>query len=463
MIFEQFYLACLSHASYLIADESTKTAVVVDPQRDIDQYLQKADELGVEIRHVILTHFHADFLAGHLELRERTGAEIHLGSVAKADFDFNAMADGDAIEVGQLKIECMETPGHTPEGISMVVYDLANDADNPHSVLTGDTLFVGDVGRPDLMASIGITAEELGAMLFDSLHDKLMKLPDETLVYPAHGAGSMCGKSLGTETFSTIGEQRKTNPSLQPMSKEEFITLVSADQPVAPKYFPYDAILNRKERATLEDTMQKAMSPLDLDEVLRLRDQENAQVLDLRDADHFAEGHISSSINVGLGGKFATWAGAVIDPERPVVLVGNVGDEQEAIVRLGRVGLDCVVGFLKGGAAAITDEHRSAQPRIDATVLRDWISAGQPMVVVDVRQPGEHAAGHIDTSRNLPLSAIEQRMKELPKEQRIVVTCQSGYRSSVAASVLRANGFGDVVDQRGGWKAWDSMQASQAH
>ncbi|MDH3604784.1 MAG: MBL fold metallo-hydrolase, partial [Candidatus Tectomicrobia bacterium] len=241
MILKQYYLGCLAHASYVIADEETQTAVVVDPQRDIDQYLQDAEQWGVQIRHVFLTHFHADFLAGHLELRDRVGAHIYLGARAKAEYDFTPVKDGDVLEFGRLRLGVFETPGHTPEGISILVYDLEKDDHNPHAVLTGDTLFIGDVGRPDLLASIGVTADELAGMLYDSLHHKLLTLPDETLVYPAHGAGSMCGKNLSTETVSPLGNQRRYNYALQPMSEAEFKRLVTADQPEAPAYFVYDA------------------------------------------------------------------------------------------------------------------------------------------------------------------------------------------------------------------------------
>ena len=262
MIFKQYYLGCLAHASYLIGDKRTRTAVVVDPQRDVDQYLKDAEDQKVEIRYVFLTHFHADFVAGHLELRDRVGAKICLGAKAKADFPFQAFKDGDLLEFGGIRLKVLETPGHTPEGISLVVFDLEKSSTIPHAVLTGDTLFIGDVGRPDLMASVGITANELAGMLYDFLHDKILSLPDATLVYPAHGAGSMCGKQLSTEKFSTMETQRRYNYALQPMEKEEFINLVTADQPEAPQYFSFDAMLNRSERPTLEQVLERELHPL---------------------------------------------------------------------------------------------------------------------------------------------------------------------------------------------------------
>ena len=261
MFLKQYYLGCLAHASYLHGDEETGTGIVVDPQRDIDQYLQDAEEQKLAIRHVFLTHFHADFLAGHLELRDRCGAQIHLGSRAKAEYEFATMKDGDTLEMGKLRLQVLETPGHSPESISIAVYDLAASADKPHAVLTGDTLFIGDVGRPDLRASLGWTADELGRLLYDSLQQKLLPLPDETLVYPTHGAGSLCGKNMSEETFSTMGVQRQYNYALQPMSQDQFVAIVTADQPDAPDYFTYDAVLNTKERQTLDQALERELKP----------------------------------------------------------------------------------------------------------------------------------------------------------------------------------------------------------
>ena len=257
MILKQFYLPCLAHASYVIGDEQTRIAAVVDPQRDIDQYLAFAAEHGLTIKHVFLTHLHADFVAGHLELRDRVGATIYLGAAAKAGYAFTPLADGDTVEFGNVRLKALETPGHTPESISILVYDLSASDAKPQAVLTGDTLFIGDVGRPDLRSALGWSANQLGGMLFDSLHNKLLPLPDESLVYPAHGAGSLCGKSLSKETVSTLGEQRRSNYALQPMSKDAFIQLVTADQPDAPAYFNYDAVLNSQERPTLDQALAR--------------------------------------------------------------------------------------------------------------------------------------------------------------------------------------------------------------
>src|SRR6266851_9937006 len=305
MILQQFYLNCLAHASYLIGDEETATAAVVDPQRDIDRYLAFAREHGLQIKHVFLTHLHADFVAGHLELRDRAGAAIYLGAAAKAAYPFTPLRDGAILEFGCVRLKVLETPGHTPESISIVVYDLSSSDTQPYAVLTGDTLFIGDVGRPDLRAALGWSATQLGSMLFDSLHTKLLGLPDASLVYPAHGAGSLCGKAISKETVSTLGEQRRTNYALQPMSKEAFIQVVTADQPDAPAYFSYDAVMNSEERPTLDETLAR-VNAMTLDDVLALQGV-GAQILDTRDASEFASAHLAGSINIGLGGQYATW------------------------------------------------------------------------------------------------------------------------------------------------------------
>ncbi|MEZ6115934.1 MAG: MBL fold metallo-hydrolase [Pirellulaceae bacterium] len=287
MYFQRYYLGCLAHASYMIADEETKVAAVVDPQRDIDQYLADAEAHGFQIRYVFLTHFHADFVAGHIELRNKTGAKIYLGEAAQAEYSFTPVKDGDVVEFGSVRLAVLETPGHTPEGISLVVYNLQESDRQPYAVLTGDTLFIGDVGRPDLLASIGVTADELATMLYHSLHEKILHLPDETRVYPAHGAGSMCGKQLSSDAFSTIGDQKKYNYALQPMDLDAFKQMVLADQPEAPDYFVHDAIMNRKDRTALDDAMAKSKTALDLQQVLE-QQRAGAQVVDVREPIDFA-------------------------------------------------------------------------------------------------------------------------------------------------------------------------------
>jgi hydroxyacylglutathione hydrolase len=456
MILKQYYLGCLSHASYLIGDEGSQIAAVVDPQRDIDQYLDDARSLGLQIRHVFLTHFHADFVAGHLELRDRVGARIYMGAHARPDYEFTPLREGDTVQLGQVRLQIREAPGHTPEGILILVYDLASNPARPYAVLTGDTLFIGDVGRPDLLASTGHSAAELAGMLYDSLQDKLLTLPDETLVYPAHGAGSMCGKNLSKETVSTLGQQRRSNYALQPRSRNEFIQLLTRDLPEVPAYFAHDARLNQRNRPTLEQTLKSVLRPLALEDVLRLAGQE-AQLLDVRPAADFAGGHLEGSLNIGLDGKFATWVGTLLDPARPIVILADPGREAEAAMRLGRIGFDYIAGFLSGGAAALQarpDLIRRTE-RITAAELRRQLTMPEPPLVVDVRSASEWQEHHIDGSVNFPLPHLRQRASELPSDRELVIQCAGGYRSSTAASLLAPLGIKRMTDLVGGIAAWD--------
>jgi glyoxylase-like metal-dependent hydrolase (beta-lactamase superfamily II)/rhodanese-related sulfurtransferase len=459
MFLKQYYLGCLAHASYLIADEASASAVVVDPQRDIQQYLDEAERLGVKIRHVFLTHFHADFLAGHLELRDRCGAEIRLGAQAKAEYKFVGMKDGDTLEFPGLRLQVLETPGHTIESISILVFDLEKNPEKPYAVLTGDTLFIGDVGRPDLRASLGWTAQQLGGYLYESLHNKLLPLPDETLVYPAHGAGSLCGKNISSDTVSTLGEQRSFNYALQPMTKEEFIRLVTVDQPDAPAYFTYDAILNTRELPTLDQTLKQVLQPLKLDEVLAAGNA-GTQILDVRDSPKYAKAHLSGSINIGLDGQYATWAGTMLDPDRPMVIVADPGREEEAALRLGRIGFDNVKGYLQDGMAALAERPDLIQTteRISPPMLADELTSSNPPLIIDVRTPAEWATGHIEGSINLPLTQLQQRIDEVPHNRRIAVHCAGGYRSSIAASVLRQHGITNLIELAGGIAAWEAAK-----
>lgn len=459
MVLRQYYLGCLAHASYLIADPASGTAVVVDPQRDVEQYVRDARELGVQIRHVFLTHFHADFLAGHLELRDSTGARVALGSKAHAEFAFDPYDDGASLEFGRVRITALHTPGHTPEAVSLLVFDLDKSATEPQAVLTGDTLFVGDVGRPDLMASQGVTAEQLASWLYDSLHEKLLRLPDATLVYPAHGAGSLCGKNLGKETVSTIGDQRRYNYALQPMSREAFVALVTADQPEAPDYFAYDAELNRRERATLDAALARGLVAVPL---ARFREQAaaGAQVLDTREARDFAAGHWRGALNIPLSGQYASWAGTLLDRSRPVLLVADDGREEESAMRLGRIGFDFVAGYLEGGPGALdaVPEHTARTARITAVALAEALATTAPPVIVDVRTPAEWQGGHLEGGRNLPLNHLRERLTEVPRDRPVVVHCQSGYRSSIATSLLEGAGFTNLRDLVGGFAAWEASR-----
>ncbi|MGD9932598.1 MAG: rhodanese-like domain-containing protein [Dehalococcoidia bacterium] len=456
MFFKQYYLGCLAHASYLVGDQRTKTAVVVDPQRDVEQYLEDARAQGMTITHVFLTHFHADFIAGHLELRDKVGATVCLGARAEAEFAFQKFATGDRLEFGDVRIEAMETPGHTPEGISLLVYDLAKDAASPYGVLTGDTLFIGDVGRPDLLASIGFTSEELASMLYDSLHERLLPLPDETLVYPAHGAGSMCGRNLSSETVSTMGIQRQYNYALQPMTKERFIALVTEDQPEAPAYFSYDALMNRRERATLDEVLDEQLNPLTLDETLAAQ-AAGAVVLDVRDAADFEGAHLRSAVNVGLDGQFATYAGTVIKQGQPVVIVGEPGREVEAATRLGRIGFDQVKGYLGGGMVALAkrDDLLARSERITGATVAEQLAAGEPPVIIDLRTAGERDSGVIEGNLHIPLNHLEERAGEIPGGRPVVVHCQGGYRSAIAVSLLERMGIA-AADLVGGFGAWEA-------
>jgi rhodanese-related sulfurtransferase len=459
MILKQYYLGCLAHASYLLGDEASKTAIVVDPQRDIEQYVADAEKFGLRIGHVFLTHFHADFIAGHLELRDRCGAMIHLGRSAKAEYSFVPMGDGDTLAFPGLRLQVLETPGHTIESISILVFDLQKDASRPHAVLTGDTLFIGDVGRPDLRASLGWTADALGAHLYDSLHNKLLPLPDETLVYPAHGAGSLCGKKLSSDTVSSMGDQRRLNYALQPMTKEEFICLVTTDQPDAPQYFTYDAILNTRERVTLDTNLKRVLHPVALDEVLRLGDV-GAQLLDVRDAAEFAKAHLAGSINIGLGGQYATWAGTLLDRTKPIVIIAEPGREQEAALRLGRIGFDQVHGYLEGGMVSLAARPDLVWPTERATpaMIAEELAGGDPPMVLDIRNPGEWKAKHIPESLNIPLNHMQERLAEIPRGRRIAVHCAGGYRSSIAASILHQYGITNLIEMAGGLAAWDAAK-----
>ncbi len=458
MLFTQYYLDCLSHASYLIGDETTGRAVVVDPRRDVDEYVRDAAAAGMTIELVIETHFHADFLSGHLELAAATGAEIAFSSVASPEFAYRPLADGERISLGEVVLEARHTPGHTPESLSIVVWEHADDT-LPYGVLTGDTLFIGDVGRPDLLASIGFTKEELAQQLYVSVRDKLMVLPDATKVFPAHGAGSACGKNLSTETVSTIGEQRRTNYAVQPMTMEAFVDVVTEGQPAAPGYFVYDAILNRQDRDLLDE--EASVVPMDL-AAIDAAVATGALLVDTRDNTDFAAGHLVGAVNVGLDGRYAEYAGSVVAPDRQVVLVVEPGQEEEARIRLARIGFDHVVGYLADPLAtmAANPDRVERASRLTAGELADVLGAGVDVQLVDVRNPGELADGTIDGAVSMPMADLPRRIGELDPTRPTVVFCAGGYRSSVAASLLRSEGFADVSDLLGGFTAWVATPAA---
>jgi hydroxyacylglutathione hydrolase len=450
VFFRQYYLGCLSHASYLIGDTTTGRAVVVDPQRDVEQYVADAAEHDLKIERVIETHFHADFLSGHLELAEQRGAVISFGAAGegKVDFDAEFLRDGEVLSPGEVTLEVMATPGHTPESISVVVREHPND-EVPYGVLTGDTLFIGDVGRPDLLSSAGESADDLARLLYRSLREKLMTLPDETRVFPAHGAGSACGKNLSTETQSTIGEQRRSNYALRPMTEDAFVDAVLQGQAAAPLYFAFSASRNREAHELLdEESPPKALS---FDEVIA-EQSAGAAIVDCRDDIDFAAGHIRGSLNVGLGGRFAEYTGDVVAPGTRIVLVAPAGHETEARVRLARIGFDTVVGVLADPVTAFLSHQDSIDgaSRLTASEL-----ASHPGVqIVDVRGPGEVEGGAIPGAHQIPLAELVVRLDELDPNAPTAVYCAGGYRSSTAASVLRATGFADVSDVLGGYAGW---------
>lgn len=455
VVFHQFYLGCLAHASYLIGDPDSKTAFVVDPQRDVDQYIEDAKSNGLKITHVLLTHIHADFVAGHLELARRTGAQICMGPKAETNFKMKQIKEGDALEFGRLQIKTLDTPGHTPEHITILVYDRKKDSTKPYAALTGDCLFIGDVGRPDLMTYKGIEASTMAAALYDSLHNKLLTLPDDTLVYPAHGAGSFCGRNLGKETVSTIGEQRRSNYALQPMSKEAFVKMIVANQPTAPKYFVYDKQVNVQNHRLLDDVITKSMKKISADDAIRMRNG-GADIIDVREPDEFTKQFVVDTINMPLKTRYAMWAGAFLDPKKPVIVIADPGKEKEAVMRLGRVGLDNVVGYVDGGITAFADRKdllKSAS-RATATDLSDQLKSANPPIVVDVRNKSETQVNSIAGSELIPLVDLLDSADKLPKDKDVVILCASGHRSSIAASLLRQRGIQRVTDLSGGMEAW---------
>lgn len=452
MFFKQFYLGCLAQASYLIGSEGE--AAVVDPRRDVDEYLAEAERQGLRIRYVVETHLHADFVSGHRELADRTGAEIVFGARAGASFPHRAAADGDELPLGRALLRILETPGHTPESISVLVFADRGDAE-PRMVLTGDTLFIGDVGRPDLAGARGYTPEAMAGMLYDSLHQKLLRLPDAVAVYPAHGAGSLCGKNISRETSSTIGAQRRGNYALQPMPKEAFVRMTTAELPEVPAYFPLDVEINRSGAGVLAERPRPAsLSP----QQVRERAERGALVLDVREAGAYGAGHVPGSLNIGLGGQFASWAGTLVAPARELVIVADEPLQvEEAALRLARVGLESVSGYLEGGIEAWDRAGLPLQatPQITVTELRDALAGKAPRpLVLDVRRPGEWRSGHVAGAMLVPLDRLERELRQVPENVPLAVMCGGGYRSSAATSILERNGRDDVVNVAGGASAW---------
>ncbi len=455
MYFKQFYLNCLAHASYLIGSDGE--AAVVDPQRDVDQYIDEAAVNDLRIKYVIETHLHADFVSGHRELAARTGAEIVFGEKAGAAFPHRAVKDADEISIGKVKLRIMETPGHTPESICVLVAD-AEFSGQPQKVLTGDTLFIGDVGRPDLAGAKGFTKEMMAAMMYDSLHEKLLKLDDAVEVYPAHGAGSMCGKNLSTETSSTIGHQRKFNYALQPMTKDQFVKMMTTDLPEAPAYFAKDAEINRAGAEALNGLAHAgALSPADVIEFAA----HGAVILDVRDAAEFGAGHVPGALNIGLGGQFASWAGSLIPMTAPIAIVADADERiEEARLRLARVGLENVQGYLAGGINAWKEAglELATVPQISVAELKEMIEKEANLQVIDVRRPAEYQSGHAPRAVSAPLAKLRELMPNLnlkPDEPTAII-CAGGYRSSAATSISQQLGFTNLLNVTGGTTAWIS-------
>ncbi len=450
MYFEQFFLGCLAHASYMLGSQGE--AIVVDPQRDVELYLNAAEEHGLKIRHVFETHLHADFVSGHKEMAERTGATIYIGAQAGAYFPHVSIQDGFELRVGKILVRGIETPGHTPESICLVIYDEEKSSSDPWSVLTGDTLFLGDVGRPDLSRTH--TAQQLAGMLYDSLHNKLLKLPDNVLVYPAHGAGSLCGRNMRAERSSTIGTERLTNYALQIKSRDEFVRQLTANLPARPEYFAQDAEINREGAPALGKLPElQAVSPQELKSLL----EEGVAVLDVRPGEQFAAGHVPGSINIALSGQFASWAGAILGlGARPVLIAESTEQLEEARMRLARIGLEGERGYLKDGVEGWKSAgfRLALLPEITVQDLQARLRSGG-MQVLDVRREPEWQAGHINDAAWWPLDNFRVSTPELDPSVPLAVHCKSGYRSMIACSLLQRAGLQHVMNVSGGFDAWE--------
>ncbi len=451
MYFKQFYLGCLAHASYLIG--SNGEAAVVDPQRDVDQYIQEADAQNLKIKYVIETHLHADFVSGHRELAERTGARVAFGRRAGAAFPHIPLKDGDRLQVGQIRLDILETPGHTPESICIVVCG-EPEPYLPQKVLTGDTLFIGDIGRPDLAGSKGFAPEQMAAMLYDSLHDKLLRLADDVEVYPAHGAGSLCGRNMSNETWSTLGQQRRFNYALQPMDRDAFVRMMTTDLPEVPAYFSRDAELNRAGAPALDHLPKPAvLQPAEV----HVLAEEGSLVLDVRPAAVFGNSHIHGALNIALGGQFASWAGALIPLGTPIILITDErGEVDEAVTRLARVGIDTVKGFLECGMSGWERAGLPAASIVQMPVedLKNLIEEGRSFQLIDVRHPSEYSLAHAPGAVNAPLTRLEKELGIYNSGRPTAVICRSGYRSSAATSILERHGFGQIFNVAGGTAAW---------
>ncbi len=450
MKIEQLYTGCLAEAAYYI--ESDGEVAIIDPLRETEPYLRKAKANGATIKYILETHFHADFVSGHLDLAKESGAAIVYGSKASPSFDCHLAEDGEVLKLGKVTLTVLHTPGHTPESVT---YLLKDENGNNHAIFTGDTLFIGDVGRPDLAVKSDLTQEDLAGMLYDSLREKIMPLEDEVLVYPAHGAGSACGKNISKETFSTLGEQKKSNYALQNLSREAFIRELTSDILPAPQYFAKNASLNQKGYESFEVVLQRGNQPLTLEDFIRFRN-EGALVLDVRKKEEFAEGHIPASVFIGIDGQFAVWVGALIaDLKQPVILITPPGREEETVMRLSRVGYDNCLGFLSGGIDTWKNAGKPLEKitQISAEALREKIGNQESLHILDVRKPGEYQSGHVEGATSFPLDFFLSDLSQLNPTQPYYVHCKSGYRSMIAVSLMKARGFDTLTDVIGGYDA----------
>lgn len=449
---EQIYTGCLAQGAYYIRSENE--AVVIDPLREVTPYIERAQADGVKIKYVLETHFHADFVSGHVDLAAKTGAKIVYGPTAKPSFDAYIASDGEELKVGKATIKVLHTPGHTMESVT---YLLKDENGTDHAIFSGDTLFLGDVGRPDLAQKAAhMTQEELAGMLYDSLRTKIMPLADEVIVYPAHGAGSACGKNMMKETVDSLGNQKKMNYALKAdMTREEFIKEVNDGLLPPPAYFPENVRLNKEGYESIDQVMQRGTRALNVKEFEAAANEADALILDTRGSQKFAQGFIPNSINIGIDGSFAPWVGALIPGvEHPLLLVTDVGREEETVMRLARVGYSNVLGYLKGGFErwASSGKETDSIVSISAEEFADRLSKNK-LTVVDVRKPSEYEAEHAEVAKSVPLDFINDQMAEVPKEGDVYVYCAGGYRSMIAASILKARGWQNLIDVAGGYKA----------
>jgi hydroxyacylglutathione hydrolase len=451
MFIKQLYTGCLSEAAYYI--ESEGEAAIIDPLRDVDTYVELARSRNAAVKYIFETHFHADFVSGHLDLQNVTGAPIVFGPNTETSFPIHLAKDGEQFRLGNLTIEVLHTPGHTLES---TCYLLRDEKNHPHAIFTGDTLFVGDVGRPDL-SSGNMSKDDLASLLYDSLQNKIIPLPDNVVVYPAHGAGSSCGKNMGPETHSTIGEQKQSNYALQPQTREEFIKAVTDGLTVPPQYFPINARINKEGYDSLDKVLEKGLTPLTIDALTELLKEADITLLDTRNVTEFTKEFIPNSISIGLEGRFAEWAGSLLPFNKPIVLVTEPGKEQETVIRLARVGFSDIRGFVNGGVDAWRRESLPIDMIIDieADELAMDIPYDQNMVVVDVRQETEFGDGHVRGALNLPLHELTDpgSMANFTELHNLYIHCGSGYRSVTAASLMKRQGIHNLRNVLGGWKA----------